>query len=497
MRSVALALVLAAAGAGAWPACGSPDGAAGTKNAEVDPGPTFGVEVTVAIKGRGRVVSEPTALDCPSSCFARILLADPKIDGSDLGLALRAEPTIGSHFVGWTYESMDLGVRARGPAQCSPMKRSTLVLPAATGTTRLALHYGETAGTPPTGLEAECAGFTTVPVAYALTATFEENRLGPPGPTPVGPPIEVLFEPPALGNLVGREIGLMGGRVYWRFDRNNGSGVNLSGIASGQADGKGGGSIVNVPPSDFITKLVVGRHLVFQQSSGLISVLSSSGVRAQLSHYSPCASLASDDANAYCRLQYLGSSVTYLYAWPIGGGNGAYLYTLPRGSDLAVDEERFYFSDDLGGTQPGQAVVESAPRPPDGGSGIPSVTKLVFGQTSPRDLVLGPEYLFWLDDQGGDSRNATTALKSGATGLSRPVSGVQFIAVDPSFPSSFWMGIVRSDRPGDSSIVRASALSPSFTSFRSGLSGLGGIAVSDTHVYWTQSDGRVYRAAKD
>ena len=34
-------------------------------------------------------------------------------------------------------------------------------------------------------------------------------------------------------------------------------------------------------------------------------------------------------------------------------------------------------------------------------------------------------------------------------------------------------------------------------SFRDGLTGIGGITVDETHVYWTQNDGRVYRAPKE
>jgi hypothetical protein len=40
------------------------------------------------------------------------------------------------------------------------------------------------------------------------------------------------------------------------------------------------------------------------------------------------------------------------------------------------------------------------------------------------------------------------------------------------------------------------SLSARFT-FRTGLAGLGGIAADASYVYWTQSDGRVYRALKD
>ncbi|HSO31802.1 MAG TPA: hypothetical protein VLT33_04785 [Labilithrix sp.] len=494
---VALALLVTTAAAFAWPAC---DGAGGTPaKAEVDLGPTYGLEVTVAVRGRGRVVSEPAALDCPTRCFGRIVLRDPSFDGSAAGLTLGAEENVGSHFVGWTYEAVTLGVRARGPSQCSPMTRHTSVLPTPSATHFLSLAFGETEGTPPAGLEGECAPFTTVPVAYAITATFEENDVTPTRPPPPDPLVEIVFEPPMLGTTIGREIGVVGGKVYWRFDRSS-SDFAASGIASGKADGSGGGSTVIVAPNDGLVRVSIGRTLVFQHTNGLVETIqTASGLRSQLPFLSssPCFALASDDTTAYCRLNFGGGTVTYLYSWPIGGSTYNYVYTLPGGYALALDDQSFYFSEEQGGGLQGAGFMDSAPRVPDGGFGQPVITKLVPDQSSPRDLVMSSAYMFWLDHETSGTNLPTAAPKTGADAGVRGGFDGKLLAVDPVSPSTYYVAI-GSNGPGGWSILKASATQASdLTGFRSDRNKIGGLAVDATHVYWTQDDGRVYRAPKD
>ncbi len=489
MRHAALAFGVAMSGAGAWSACGTL-ASSEQDRATFDPGPTLGVEIAIAIRGRGRVVSTPAALDCPGQCFARITLADGSTDAAAEGTTLTAEASRGSHFVGFAYEDLVLGTRARGPVQCSPVTRSTTVL-APTTRPRLTLHYAETHGTPPRDFEAECRDFTAVPVAYALTATFEEDDAIPRPPTPPDPPVEALFEPPVLGKVVGREIGVVGGRVYWRFETNG-----ASGIASGQADGTGGGSIVNVPPSDTISSFSVGRHVVFQHSSNYVEAIHGvTGQRMSLGYFSPCGSFASDEGEAHCRISS-GGSQSYLYSWSLDGGSYVYLYTLPRGKALTLDGDRFYFEENQSGRE-GEAFIESAPRFRDGGNSAPIPEKLVFGQTAPRDLIVGPEHLFWIDDRDGIANVMTAPKGDAGSGEARPTLGARFIAIDPASPTRFWVGVSNGPDKGSSSIVEGSALSSTMTTFRSQLTGLGGLAVSATHVYWTGNDGRVYRAPKD
>ena len=489
-----LVLLASMASASAWLACGGDPAATGRAGGgEVDRGPTYGLEVAVSVKGRGRVVSVPATIDCPASCFARLVLADPTIDGSAGGLTLSAEENPGSHFVGWTFESVQLGVAARGPSQCSPIKRWTSVLPVAIGSRSQTLRFGETEGTPPPGLEAECAPYTRAPVAYAITALFEENDVRPvPPPTP-GPAVEVLFEPPALGITIGKEIGVVDGKVYWRFDRGPDPDA-LSGIASGKADGSGGGSTVLVSPSDHLGRVVMGRTILLQHASGLVETIQTATALRTQFYLGQCLGFATDDVTAYCR-QYNGSS-TYLVSWAVGTTSYSYMYQLPGGYELAVDDRDVYFSEEQAGGREGAGFIDRATRFPDGGFGTPITTKLVANQSSPRDLALGPSHLFWLDREPSNDSFPTSAARDGGIGQRAGLQGAA-LAVDPASPSRYYIA-QRSGGATGWSILEVSATNAgAVKGFRSGLRSIGGLAVDATHVYWTGDDGRVYRARKE
>jgi hypothetical protein len=305
----------------------------------------------------------------------------------------------------------------------------------------------------------------------------------------------VAFEPPVLGVVTGHEIGVTGGKVYWRFDRDG-----YSGIASGQTDGQGGGSTVVVQPTGSIVKFRVDRHVVFQtsQNGSMYLELIPSGTNTVrfLGYFSiPCVSLPSDDNVAYCRALNGGGS-TYLYSLNANVPSYMYWYTLPLGNDLAIDGETLYFPEDHGAVS-GQAIMESTPRIFDGGSpGFATVTQLVHNQTSPRELRVAGDTMFWLDDQSPNFTSANTAPKTGLDGgalITRAATGARFLAVDPNL-TNFYVAI---GTPGEGySIVRGDVTTVLMTSFRTGITGLGGLAVDDRYVYWTQSDGRVYRAPK-
>lgn len=488
-------------GAGAWTAC-STSGST-TARTEVDPGPTFGVEVTIAIKGRGRVVSTPAVINCPSHCFARLVLPDPKADGAGEGLALTAEAIPGSEFAGWSYDLIKVGARARGPSQCSPMTRMTSAPPVVVGSPRVALHYGETAGTPPIGLEAECADFLNVPVAYALTATFVDVDSGVLPAVDAG--IVQLFEPPRDNGVIGRELGVAGGNVYLRFDENNLSGIAFgpttgafAGREEGQADA--GPSTVIVDPritGDAVTAFDVDRHVVFQNARGEFRSIRA-GEQSSTLHYSTgsptsCPYLASNAKFAYCR--YFSGAQAYLYSWPIGSTTFAGGYSLPASGPVAVDTDRAYFATDV--AEGSTITIQSAPLPDGGGvGGFPSFTTLASAQTTARGLSVGPTNLFWIANQGNTS--VTEWLPKGG-GAAKPVgveaSNLRFLAPDPSSPTIFWVGLPSSGF-NQSAIVRASTSSGSIKGFVANLPSLGGIAVDATHVYWSQLDGRVFRAPK-
>jgi hypothetical protein len=463
----------------AWAGCASPEPAA---SAEADPGPTFGAEVTIGVVGRGRVTSTPAGIDCPASCFSRIVLADPSVDGGDGGVSLVATATEGAHFASWTIEELDLGVRARGPSQCSPMTRKSAT-PSLAPSRIIDVPFGETTGTPPRGREEECAAFTTVPVAYALTAVFEEDFVDPGPGLDAGPNPGLPYLFASVGNGPAREIGVSSGYVYWRYENNGASGVAGGFIGASQA-------FALTAAFDSITLFDVDVHVAFQHASGqLEAIQGGTETVVTLGNAPPCAALASDATTVYCRSDGFGSST--LYAWPISGAaNPKVVNALPSGRALAVDTQSFYFSDDQGGVQ-GDALIKSAPRGGDGG--MPVSTELVSGQGSPRNLLVGSAYLFWLDDLGTGAYSARSASKTffpntGQTSLAG--SSLRFIAASP-FDGTYFLGNIGVD---SSSIYRAFAGSSSSSMFLGGIPGLGGIATDGTYVYWTQSDGRVYRA---
>jgi hypothetical protein len=464
----------------AWPACESEDPPA---SSDVDPGPTFGAEIALGVVGRGRVTSDPMGIDCPSSCFARVVLADPSVDGGDGGVTLSAIETAGAHFVGWTFAAVDLGVRGRGPAACSPMKRKSAT-PSPGSSFVIQVPFGETTGTPPRGHEEECAAFTTVPVAYAITATFEDDYV-PPLPDADVPDggLAPLFASPGSGSA--KEIGVAGGYVYWRYEKNGLSGIASAFPGSSQVD-------VLVSPLDVITRFDVDVHVVFQHADGTLQAIESgNGFAVTLGNAPTCAALASDALNVYCRANGLNTST--LYSWPISGAaSPTTVYVLPPGRDLAVDDQRFYFSDDKGGFTD-QAVISSTPRT-SGDGGVANITALMADQTSPRDLLVSSTYLFWLDDRGGGVSSARSGYKFTPNIAEPSASGsaIRFIAAD-RFSSSYWIGVTAQGF-GGGSILRSFGLSSSTTPFRTGISGLGGIAVDSSYVYWTQSDGHVFRA---
>jgi len=373
------------------------------------------------------------------------------------------------------------------------MKRWTSVQPAAAGTHFLTLGFGETEGTPPAGFEAECAPFARVPVAYAVTATFEENDVRPaPSPSP-GPVVEVVFEPPTLGTTLGKEIAVVDGKVYWRFDRGADTSAP-SGIAVGKADGSGGGSSVLVPPSDHINRVSMGHTLIVGHASGLVETIqTASGARSQF-YLGQCLGFATDDVTAYCRV-YNGST-TYLVQWLVGTSAYSYVYQLPGGYELAVDGPDVYFSEELAG-QLGAGYIDRAPRFTDASFGTPVTTQLVANQTSPRDLAVGPTHIFWLDRQPSNNRSYPTSVARTAGLPQRPGFEGTAIAFDPVDPTTYYAA-QSSGGPTGWSIRKVSTKTlGDVIGFRFGLRPIGGLAVDATHVYWTGDDGRVYRAPKD
>jgi hypothetical protein len=506
------ALLLTMTAIGLWPSCDSSEVPAAI---DVGTGGTYGAEISLSVIGRGRVTTNPPAIDCPSDCFARIVLPSASVDGGDGGVTLIAQDTAGAHFVGWSFAEVDLGARGRGPPQCSPMTRKTSVPAAVDPSTVISVPFGETQGTPPPGHEAECAAFTSVSLAYAVTAKFEEDPPIPGFDAAIDPAdLDVLFYPTDPSSQA-NEIGVTSGYAYWRFSI--GGRPDMSGVA-GSYLASGGPFNEIVAPDQSIRLFHVGRHAVFQTTDGTLRVIlagsTNQGSANTLGGAPTCLALASDAQNVYCRAALDGGSA--IYAWPATGGDASapsIVHLLPPGNDLGVDTQRFYFSEDnsVFDIGPPNANVLSVARDADVDGGSPTFTTLASGQASPFGMSVGPSYLAWFDSL----RDGTLAARSASkfvqfpappptgpdAGLLLAATFTPYVAADP-ITNDYWVGAGNGGNGGNAGwqIYKITAGTSNTTLFRSGAPGtayLGGLAVDATYVYWTRSNGRIYRAFKN
>jgi hypothetical protein len=298
--------------------------------------------------------------------------------------------------------------------------------------------------------------------------------------------LDVLFFPDTPS--AGKEIGVTGNYAYWRYEVNGLSGIAGSDLPSHMMD-------VIVRPNQVIRLLHVGRHAVFQYGDGSLWVIAGGSESTTPLGGAPvvCDALASDALNVYCRAPFESGSA--IYAWPVSGADApSIVHVLPSGSAFAIDPgsvpDRFYFSDDLG-------AILSAPQDAGGDGSVPSFTTLANSQTSPRAIAAGVFYVAWIDVFGkGFVARSELKVADSAPVSTLPGSLVRYIAVD-QFSNEYWVGI------GDGSgggwqINRVTAgTNPNPTFFRSGNTDLGGLAVDSNYVYWTRSNGRVYRAPRD
>jgi hypothetical protein len=131
--------------------------------------------------------------------------------------------------------------------------------------------------------------------------------------------------------------------------------------------------------------------------------------------------------------------------------------------------------------------------------GAPTFTALVTGQTNPIRLRANTSRMYWINYEGasitGEGRTAATG-SSISTVVVPGTSGLRLLATDPTSTSIVWLGVVPVGAATNSQILRAGTTTGSGVTFRSGISGLGGVAVDASFVYWTAQDGRVYRATK-
>jgi hypothetical protein len=474
----------------AWSGCS--DDKQGPAVVVVDPGGTHGAEISVTVIGPGRVTADLPGLDCPSRCFAAYVFTSADADGAAGAVTLRAITRPGVRFAGWAFDPAPLGSRGRGPTACNPVLREASLPAVDMSAEEISLPYGESEGTPPPGQEGACGAYTAVPLAYSVTATFEEIPVPDAGPDADAGPGEILFESPVSG-AVGQELGIIGNRLYWRFTSGG-----TAGIAT--ASSSGGAASVVVPATQPIPKFEVDSHVVYQVNDGTLRFILGGGTAPQTLTGAPltCDSVESDPSAIYC-LSDNGIEST-LRSWTTSAVGPTTLFTgLPRAKDrFAVDTTYFYFVSDPGGA--GSAKIVRVPRVA-GDGGVAEPEDLVFNQTNPIRLEDNGSRLFWINYDAPSIAGELRSSSSFGGAASIAVSlrdGLRFLALDPSSTQTIWAATVPTTGEAGE-ILRASATG-AFTPepVVSGVGGsVGGLAVDAAFVYWTQSDGTVRRVPKN
>lgn len=480
LRGVAVAtlclapvVVLAAAG------CSDDPATAGMVS--VDPGGTLGAEVSLVVTGRGRVYSTTgTSIDCPTRCYGRLVVDDPSASGAPTSVSLKAVPTPGARFLGWEFDGAELGTRGKGPDSCNPVKRAGATPSVNPSSPEITLPFAEVQGTPPAN--AGCAPSYAVPIAYRVIAKFDDGATIVDAGSDAGGDGGVggdVFAPTPTAGAVAKDIGITSSYVYWRWDAAGTSGVSMSSTSSSFP------SVVQQSAAP-ITQFEVDTYgAVWQRSDNTLYVVQSGSTSPITLNGAPtCVAVAMDSSGAYCRTAGPNGQI---WSWTLGGAGPTLQFSfVPAGTDLVADTSYFFFSSDPGTINGASIVYASRPGPGDGGT----FNTVASGRTGPSKLQANTSRLMWLETSGGlVTATANSSRFSSSTYSSiGPSAGLSFITPDTS-STYVWAA-------STSSIVRGYYTGSPQQTFRTGLVGIGGIAVDSSYVYWTQSDGRVYRASK-
>jgi hypothetical protein len=286
---------------------------------------------------------------------------------------------------------------------------------------------------------------------------------------------------------VGKEIGLAGGRLYWRYVVGG-----VSSIATASTFGTPSAQVVS-GTSGFYDAFEIGQHIVWE-SSGSIGVIQGGSTFSTTfsAGGNTCVGVESDFSNVFCRTSGPAGS---LISWTTAGTSMTTLHSgLPIGSEFTVDSSGFSLVNTTNGI--GASTITNIPRTATADAGVPTFTDAVTGLTSPTQLESNSSRLFWIAFDGAGTAQSAPRFGGSAFSSTPATLGLTILATDPNSTSNFFVAIAPSTGTGASQIVKLSSFSTGGVMVRQNLTGVGGVAADSSFVYWTQSDGRVYRAAR-
>jgi hypothetical protein len=451
-------------------------------SASDDPIATTGAEVHVTVVGPGRVVSDVPGIDCPGeSCFANLVALR---NGSTRSVTLNAVADERSHFDGWTFDTWSpLGAPSRGPDTCSPVLRAGVQPAVDPHATQIVLPYGDVVGFPPSGTELTCASYRNVPVAYVATAKFHDVAKDD---------AELVYLPTIDGTGPAREIAVIGDNLVWRYETRE---TSLESLAIGSTTTLllPGTPEVAVSQVSFgalafsrgLPQAIPPGSALFQrQDTGLLLwVLQPQVALLRVPRGGQCIALAADPFDsglAFCRTD--AGQIQRLDTRPEGDAPVEIASNVAPGKGLAVANASVFVPE-------ATSILRFLEFPEDDTHPVEALTDLV----DPSGIVVSTSFgRIWFIDHDSSGAGIVTQFPvfdlAHPVRVTPPISGITIIAPDEVNSAEVWAAVTGAE----GKILHVRTGSDPVTC-RTGIRGLGGLAVNAQYVYWTQADGGVYR----
>gem|GEM_PF-7082064 len=340
---------------------------------------TYGIELSVTVRGDGRVTSDRGDIACPGSCGARLTYASASDAPHVVRLVARPEP--GHRFVRWEFDTGRVPTIGLGPEECSPVRRAALRPEIDVTAAGIGLALGEVDGLSPIGRAESCAAFSRVPVVYVPTAVFA------PDPDWVPPGVEVVATLP--GSTV-EDVAVQDGAL-WMRTRLPGRDQLLVQPLGGSARAVASSDQRGVRIAD-----LSGPHVAFQDDDGVISIVDRATLEAtSIGPLEPCRHLVTSATHVYCAIAN-GS----LLSFTIRGADGRRVHTLPPAVDLAVASDGFYLL--VPAADGGRRLVRA---PLTGTGTTPTLAELATSIPDAHGLSLDAAHVYGVDGSFGFDRD--------------------------------------------------------------------------------------------
>lgn len=430
---------------------------------------SWGAEVVLTVRGRGRVTSfgEP-GLSCPGRCAGKVV-PPPANSTAPVAITLHSIAEEGHHLVRWETEGAIVDSSTRVPPECNPIRRRTET-PELGNSEDATLPFGDLAGSAPEGRFDTCVDYIRVPLAYSVTAVFEPEQDFLDRWASFPDNRDLLDLKVADDTLMARAVAGFGDP--WDIVAYDQAGTVRT-LATG----------ISTDAFEFF-----GHHVIWQTKDGGMRLLlrGSDGIV----QWSPmpsvrCLAVTTTSTHAYCR-----TNDFRLVRWNLDGGEQTTILSgmLPGAAMTASPDQVVLTTLRAGGW--------SLQRVRPGSS--PAVLDAVTEEEGPLPLLLRADasYAYWLAGTSTSPSVFRAPLTSGVGAAAEYGRGSADVLYGVESSSStepvVFVATAAEKKPWRITAHAAGAT----TTFREAVDIVGSIAADAHHVYWTGGGQRIYRGAR-